>query len=66
MAVAYAISIIGIGYWYAWSVWLPRRGGYALRREWVVQKDGVGRGVFVKTPVSRGDTREESIEAEEN
>ena len=40
------VSLIGITYWYIWSVWLPKRKGYRLEREWVIQKDGISRYVF--------------------
>ncbi|CAK5272707.1 unnamed protein product [Mycena citricolor] len=46
--VAMSLGLVGVAYWYVWSVWLPRRGGYALEREWVVQEDGVPRWVFRK------------------
>lgn len=58
VVVAYAISIIGIAYWYIWSIWLPRRGGYALRRQWIVQADGIGRRVFIKVDGGEGDIEE--------
>ncbi|KAJ7774043.1 APC amino acid permease [Mycena metata] len=48
--VTIAASQLGVAYWALWSVWLPRRGGYALKREWRVQEDGVPRFVFVKVP----------------
>lgn len=60
VVVAYAISIFGIAYWYVWSIWLPRRGGYALRRRWIVQADGIGRRVFIK--VNGGDVEIEELE----
>ncbi|KAJ6612557.1 APC amino acid permease [Mycena sp. CBHHK59/15] len=44
--VALSVSLIGVAYWYVWSVWLPRRRGYALERVWVLQDDGVPRCVF--------------------
>ncbi|KAJ7751513.1 APC amino acid permease [Mycena maculata] len=43
-AVALSVSLVGGAYWYVWSVWLPRRRGYTLTREWVRQEDGVPRG----------------------
>lgn len=45
-------SQLGVAYWYIWSVWLPRRRGYALKREWTLQDDGVSRYVFIKVPVA--------------
>ncbi|KIM74112.1 hypothetical protein PILCRDRAFT_801430 [Piloderma croceum F 1598] len=54
VAVAYIISLFGLAYWYAWCVWLPRRGGYRLRRRWMLQEDGLSRSVFQKTSISDG------------
>ncbi|KAJ7488271.1 APC amino acid permease [Mycena latifolia] len=50
--VTFAASQFGVAYWYIWSVWLPKRKGYALKREWEIQDDGVSRFVFVKVPVA--------------
>jgi len=44
--VAYLVSLIGVAYWYLRCVWLPRREGYKLEREWTLQRDGVPRCVF--------------------
>ncbi|GLB39007.1 putative amino acid permease [Lyophyllum shimeji] len=46
--VAYLVSLIGVAYWYVQCVWLPRRKGYRLKRQWVLQEDGVPRYVFRK------------------
>ncbi|KAF7343865.1 High affinity methionine permease [Mycena sanguinolenta] len=51
---ALAASQLGVLYWAVWVVWLPRRGGYALKREWRVQEDGVSRFVFVRVPKAAG------------
>ncbi|KAG6887445.1 hypothetical protein C0995_015235 [Termitomyces sp. Mi166 len=48
--VAYLVSLIGMGYWYARCVWIPRRKGYRLERQWVLQEDGVPRFVFEEVP----------------
>ncbi|KAK7464132.1 hypothetical protein VKT23_006295 [Stygiomarasmius scandens] len=45
---AYAVSLIGLAYWYVHTKWLPRRRGYKLVREWELQDDGVSRYVFRK------------------
>ncbi|THU84242.1 APC amino acid permease [Dendrothele bispora CBS 962.96] len=45
---AYAVSLIGLTYWYIQTKWLPRRRRYKLVREWVLQDDGVSRYVFRK------------------
>ncbi|KAJ7488059.1 APC amino acid permease [Mycena latifolia] len=50
--VALAVSLIGLAYWYVWSVWLPRKRGYTLVREWVLQDDGVPRCVFLRKEAS--------------
>ncbi|KAE9402301.1 APC amino acid permease [Gymnopus androsaceus JB14] len=49
--VAFSVSAIGIGYWYFWVKWLPRKKGYQLVREWVRQEDGVSRFVYRKVPL---------------
>ncbi|KAF8067975.1 APC amino acid permease [Lyophyllum atratum] len=46
--VAYLVSLIGVAYWYIRCVWLPRRNGYRLERQWTLQEDGVPRYVFRK------------------
>lgn len=43
---AFSVSLLGIGYWYVWSVWRPRRYSYRLERKWVIQEDGVSRYAF--------------------
>lgn len=50
--VAFMVSWIGIAYWYVWCVWLPKRKGYRLKREWTLQDDGVPRYVFRQVLVS--------------
>jgi hypothetical protein len=52
VVVTIGASQLGVLYWAIWSVWLPRRNGYALKREWKLQDDGVSRFVFVKVPVA--------------
>jgi hypothetical protein len=42
------VILLGTGYWYVWGKVLPRRGGYKLVRESVVQEDGISRQVFLK------------------
>ena len=41
-------------YWYVKFRVLPRRGGYALVKEDVIQEDGVSRQVFRKVPTTTG------------
>ncbi|KAJ7214391.1 APC amino acid permease [Mycena pura] len=50
VVVTIAAAQLGVVYWAVWSVWLPRRNGYTLKREWTLQDDGVSRFVFVKVP----------------
>ncbi|KAJ4002297.1 APC amino acid permease [Lentinula boryana] len=50
VVVAFSVSVVGIGYWVIWVKWLPRKKGYQLVREWVLQDDGVSRCVFRKVP----------------
>jgi len=45
---AFAISLFGVGYWYVWAVWVPRRGVFRREREVVRMDDGVSRVVFRK------------------
>ncbi|KAI0084673.1 amino acid/polyamine transporter I, partial [Irpex rosettiformis] len=47
----FVIALIGMIYWYVNFRWLPRRGGYAIIRERIVQEDGVSRNVMKKVPV---------------
>jgi hypothetical protein len=48
--VGLAIGFLGVVYWYVKVVYLPRQGGYALKRE-EVEKDGITRIVFRKVPL---------------
>lgn len=49
--VAVSISLIGICYWLVRFNWLPRKGGYMLRRQWIKTEDGSSRATFRKVPV---------------
>ena len=44
------VTFLGITYWYIWGTWLPKRNGYRLQREWVIEEDGVSRYVFRRVP----------------
>ncbi|KAL0574797.1 hypothetical protein V5O48_007170 [Marasmius crinis-equi] len=48
LVTAFGLSLLGLMYWYTKTVWIPRRHGYKLRREWVLQDDGVSRFVYRK------------------
>ncbi|KAJ4483579.1 APC amino acid permease [Lentinula aciculospora] len=50
--VAFSVSAVGIAYWLFWVKWLPRKKGYKLAREWVLQEDGVSRCIYRKVPSS--------------
>ncbi|KAI0945356.1 hypothetical protein AcW1_001599 [Taiwanofungus camphoratus] len=52
VVAASSISLVGVIYWYVCWVWLPRRGGYVLVREWVRQEDGVARRVVRRVKAS--------------
>ncbi|KXN82762.1 High-affinity methionine permease [Leucoagaricus sp. SymC.cos] len=45
---AFAVSLIGMTYWYIWGTWLPRRKGYELKRVYALQEDGISRWIFQK------------------
>ncbi|KIK58271.1 hypothetical protein GYMLUDRAFT_246296 [Collybiopsis luxurians FD-317 M1] len=49
--VAFSVSAIGIAYWFFWVKWLPKRKGYRLVRESVLQEDGISRLVYRKVPL---------------
>ncbi|KAJ7121490.1 hypothetical protein C8R44DRAFT_786325 [Mycena epipterygia] len=53
VVVTLAAAQLGVAYWAIWAVWLPRRNGYVLKREWKLQDDGVALFVFVKVPVPK-------------
>ncbi|KAI0777262.1 amino acid transporter [Trametes elegans] len=50
--VGWVISLAGVAYWYMWCVWLPRRGGYSLVREWTRDDDGTTRRVVRKVKIT--------------
>jgi len=49
---SFAVSFLGVVYWYVWSVWLPKSKGYKLERQWILQNDGISRYAFRKVPVT--------------
>jgi len=57
--VGIIIGLLGVLYWYLWSIWIPRRKGYRLVRNNVVQDDGMSRNLFTKVPRSNVDDRTE-------
>ncbi|EGO03346.1 hypothetical protein SERLA73DRAFT_119094 [Serpula lacrymans var. lacrymans S7.3] len=54
VAVSIVIASLGAVYWFNVFIWLPRRKGYKLEREMVVQEDEISRGVFTKVPIEQG------------
>ena len=46
--VATMISFVGVTYWYVHFRWLPKKGGYRLVQERVVDDDGFSRNVIKK------------------
>ncbi|KAI0795414.1 amino acid permease-domain-containing protein [Abortiporus biennis] len=52
--VSSSISLLGLTYWYVWYKYLPRRGGYQLVREKIVEEDGSVRKVVKKFPRAVG------------
>ncbi|TDL24533.1 amino acid transporter [Rickenella mellea] len=51
VVVSLFIILLGAVYWAVWAVWLPKRGGYVLERDVVLQEDGVSRNVFKREAV---------------
>ena len=50
---SFIVIFLGIAYWYIWGTWLPKRKGYRLQREWVInEEDGISRYVFRRVPRS--------------
>jgi len=49
--MVYFISLTGVAYWYASCIWLPKKQGYRLERDWILQADDVSRYVFRRTPL---------------
>ncbi|KAH7924904.1 APC amino acid permease [Leucogyrophana mollusca] len=58
VATAIAIGFVGVVYWFVAFRWIPKRKGYTLERETVLQDDGVSRNVFRRIPVGGAYTRE--------
>ncbi|KAJ3563673.1 hypothetical protein NP233_g8789 [Leucocoprinus birnbaumii] len=48
---AFAVSLLGMTYWYIWGTWLPKRRGYRLERCYTLQEDGISRWVFRKVAI---------------
>ena len=54
VSICIVVFFLGAVYWYVKFRVLPRRGGYALVKEDVIQEDGVSRQVFRKVPATTG------------
>ncbi|KAG2066670.1 amino acid transporter [Suillus decipiens] len=50
VAVAMSIGILGIAYWFVFFEWIPRRCGYHIVQETVLQDDGVSRNILRRIP----------------
>ncbi|TFK65494.1 APC amino acid permease [Pluteus cervinus] len=55
-----SVSLVGLAYWYIWSVVLPRKYDYKLERVWVMQDDGVSRFAFRKVSKDISSDQEDS------
>ncbi|KAG2354976.1 APC amino acid permease [Suillus spraguei] len=54
VAVALSIGILGIAYWFVFFNWIPRKRGYHIVQEIVLQDDGVSRNVLRRIPNRSG------------
>ncbi|OAX41008.1 amino acid transporter [Rhizopogon vinicolor AM-OR11-026] len=50
VVIALSIGLIGIAYWFVFFDWIPRKRGYRIVEETVLQDDGVSRSVLRKIP----------------
>ncbi|KAG2066674.1 APC amino acid permease [Suillus decipiens] len=50
IAVAVSIGILGIAYWFVFFDWIPRKRGYHIVQEIILQDDGVSRNVLRRIP----------------
>lgn len=49
------IGILGILYWFVYFYWIPKKRGYRIVQETVLEDDGVSRNVLRKIPNGSGD-----------
>jgi len=57
VVLALSIGLVGIIYWFVCFDWIPRKHGYRLVQETVLQDDGVSRHVLRKIPNEADDER---------
>ncbi|KAG2118394.1 APC amino acid permease [Suillus clintonianus] len=55
IAMALSIGLLGIIYWFVFFNWIPRKRGYRIVQETVLQDDGVSRNVLRRIPNGSGD-----------
>ncbi|KAF8622990.1 hypothetical protein AX15_006586 [Amanita polypyramis BW_CC] len=56
---AFAVSLIGCAYWYAFAVWHPWKNGYTFKKEVVPANGGISRYRLYKVPVVKAQGGEE-------
>ncbi|KAG1871580.1 APC amino acid permease [Suillus subluteus] len=57
VVLAVLIGILGIIYWFVCFYWIPRKHGYRIVQETVLQDDGVSRNVLRRVPNGSGEGR---------
>jgi hypothetical protein len=55
VVIAVSIGLLGIIYWFVFFNWIPRKHGYRIVQETVLQDDGVPRNVLRRIPNASGD-----------
>ncbi|KAG0706668.1 APC amino acid permease [Suillus ampliporus] len=55
VVLALSIGLLGIIYWFIFFDWIPRKRGYRIVQETVLQDDGVSRNVLRRIPNGSGD-----------
>jgi hypothetical protein len=50
VVIALLIGLVGIIYWFVFFDWIPRKHGYRIVQETVLQDDGVSRKVLRRIP----------------
>ncbi|KAJ8586142.1 hypothetical protein M405DRAFT_823855 [Rhizopogon salebrosus TDB-379] len=57
VVLALSIGLVGIVYWFVFFDWIPRKHGYHIVQETVLQDDGVSRNVLRRIPNEVDDER---------
>ncbi|KAG2107853.1 amino acid permease-domain-containing protein [Suillus cothurnatus] len=55
VVIAVLIGLLGIIYWFVYFYWIPKKRGYRIVQETVLEDDGVSRNVLRKIPNGSGD-----------